>query len=55
MKKSGVHQENLKAFLVQRYGIDSTKEIQREWYEEICDNVEAKPDEVNSYGEGMSE
>ena len=45
-KKSGLSADEMKAYLKKHYGIDSSKDIQREWYEEICRVAEQEPNKI---------
>ncbi len=51
-KQSGVDHDAMKLFLGSLYGITSTSDIQREWYEEICAVAEKQPEKINAYMKG---
>lgn len=48
--QAGIKQETLKKYLIAEYGIDSTTKIKREWYENICETAEKRPDQILAYG-----
>jgi len=48
---AGISQDELKKFLSENYGVDSTKKIQKEWYEMICNACEKSPSTVKKCSE----
>lgn len=48
-KSQGISEIAMKAYLAKEYGIDSSKSIKREWYENICETAEKDSDQIKKY------